>query len=123
MRIDRLISTSDILLFLGGYAAQGQDTAQTSAHGPHAPSADGGRAVLYNTLGGYSYRITTSSAEAQRWFDQGLRLVYAFNHLEAQRPFRRPSARRLTARTPTRCVRSRGNSPTTWRPRHSSPTR
>ena len=88
MRIDRLISTSAILLFLGGCAAQGQDTAQTSAHGPHAPSADGGRAVLYNTLGGYSYRITTSSAEAQRWFDQGLRLVYAFNHLEAQRAFR-----------------------------------
>jgi len=88
MRIDRLISTSAILLFLGGCAAQGQDTAQTSAHGPHAPSADGGRPVLYNTLGGYSYRITTSSAEAQRWFDQGLRLVYAFNHLEAQRAFR-----------------------------------
>ena len=65
MRIDRLISTSAILLFLGGCAAQGQDTAQTSAHGPHAPSADGGHAVLYNTLGGYSYRITTSSAEAE----------------------------------------------------------
>src|SRR5206468_3018969 len=32
--------------------------------------------------------ITTNSAEAQRWFDQGLRLVYAFNHLEAQRAFR-----------------------------------
>jgi len=88
MRIDRLISTSAILLLLGGCAGSGQDTAQSSAHGAHAPGAEGGRPVLYNTLGTYSYRITTSSAEAQRWFDQGLRLVYAFNHLEAQRAFR-----------------------------------
>src|SRR5262245_27058336 len=88
MRIDRLISTSAILLLLGGCAGSGQDTAQSSAHGAHAPGAEGGRPVLYNTLGTYSYRITTSSAEAHRWFDQGLRLVYAFNHLEAQRAFR-----------------------------------
>src|SRR5437867_1045159 len=51
-----------------------------------APSAD--RPVLYDSLGSYSYRITTKSPEAQRWFDQGLRLVYAFNHHEAQRAFR-----------------------------------
>jgi tetratricopeptide (TPR) repeat protein len=88
MRIDCLISTSAILLVLGGCAGSGQDTAQSSAHGVHAPGAEGGRPVLYNTLGAYSYRITTNSAEAQRWFDQGLRLVYAFNHLEAQRAFR-----------------------------------
>jgi len=44
--------------------------------------------VLYDSLGSYSYRITTTSADAQRWFDQGLRLVYAFNHHEAQRAFR-----------------------------------
>jgi tetratricopeptide (TPR) repeat protein len=88
MRIDCLISTSAILLVLGGCAGSGQDTAQSSAHGAHASGAEGGRPVLYNTLGAYSYRITTNSAEAQRWFDQGLRLVYAFNHLEAQRAFR-----------------------------------
>ena len=46
------------------------------------------RAVLYDSLGTYSYRVTTSSPQAQRWFDQGLRLVYAFNHQEAQRAFR-----------------------------------
>jgi hypothetical protein len=46
------------------------------------------RPALYDTLGDYSYRITTSSASAQRWFDQGLRLVYAFNHHEAQKAFR-----------------------------------
>jgi tetratricopeptide (TPR) repeat protein len=51
-------------------------------HGAHA------RPLLYESLGTYSYRITTASPEAQRWFDQGLRLVYAFNHHEAQRAFR-----------------------------------
>ncbi len=91
MRIHRLIATSAMLLLLGGCAGQGQDAAQTSAHGAHATSADSGRPVLYTTLGNYSYRITTSSAEAQRWFDQGLRLTYAFNHLEAQRAFREAS--------------------------------
>jgi tetratricopeptide (TPR) repeat protein len=44
--------------------------------------------VLYDSLGNYSYKITTASPQAQRWFDQGLRLVYAFNHNEAQRAFR-----------------------------------
>jgi tetratricopeptide (TPR) repeat protein len=43
--------------------------------------------VLYETLGSHSYRVT-ASPEAQRWFDQGLRLVYAFNHAEAARAFR-----------------------------------
>ncbi|MGH7305684.1 MAG: hypothetical protein ACRELZ_20570 [Candidatus Rokuibacteriota bacterium] len=91
MRIRHLIAASGVLLLLGGCAGQGQDTAQTSAHGAHATSAEGGRPVLYDTLGSYSYRITTSSAEAQRWFDQGLRLAYGFNHLEAQRAFREAS--------------------------------
>ena len=89
MRTDRLIATSAIVLLLAGCASQGPDTAQrAAAHGAHAQNADEGRPVLYNTLGSYSYRISTNSAEAQRWFDQGLRLVYAFNHLEAQRAFR-----------------------------------
>src|SRR5262249_5533813 len=39
-----------------------------------------------------SYRIT-ASPEAQRWFDQGLRLVYGFNHAEAARAFREAARR------------------------------
>ena len=56
--------------------------------GAHPPHAADTRPVLYDSLGSYSYRITTASADAQRWFDQGLRLVYAFNHHEAQKAFR-----------------------------------
>src|SRR6185369_17488805 len=54
----------------------------------HDGLAGDGAVVLYKNLGGYAYRITTTSSDAQRWFDQGLRLVYAFNHAEAQKAFR-----------------------------------
>jgi pimeloyl-ACP methyl ester carboxylesterase/predicted Zn-dependent protease len=43
---------------------------------------------LYPDLGDHHHQITTSSPEAQRYFDQGLRLVYGFNHPEAIRSFR-----------------------------------
>lgn len=43
---------------------------------------------LWDNLGTLSYKITTSNTRAQQYFDQGLRLAYAFNHLEAQRAFR-----------------------------------
>ena len=88
MRIDGLMAMSVAVVLFTGCAAQGPDTAQSAAHGAHAQSSDGARPVLYDTLGSYSYTITTNSAEAQRWFDQGLRLVYGFNHHEAQRAFR-----------------------------------
>ena len=84
----RLIVFSALLLALAGCAAQGQDTVQSQTHGTHGRSSADGRPVLYDSLGSYSYRITTASPDAQRWFDQGLRLVYAFNHHEAQKAFR-----------------------------------
>ena len=42
-------------------------------------------------FGQHHHAITTNSPEAQRFFDQGLTLVYAFNHEEAIRTFRRAS--------------------------------
>lgn len=44
---------------------------------------------LWGNLGALTYGITTVNAEAQKYFDQGLRLTYAFNHGEAQRAFRK----------------------------------
>ncbi len=40
-------------------------------------------ATLFDNLGTWHHAITTKSEPAQRFFDQGLRLVYAFNHEEA----------------------------------------
>jgi tetratricopeptide (TPR) repeat protein len=45
--------------------------------------------VLADNLGTLHYAITTTVPLAQQFFDQGLRLTYAFNHGEALRAFRK----------------------------------
>ena len=57
---------------------------------PPVPStvADWARgALLFEGLGNVHRPITTSSAEAQNYFDQGLALMWGFNHDEATRSF------------------------------------
>lgn len=58
--------------------------ASSPALGQHQPPAAGAttKAPLFD-LGGWSHRVTTSSPEAQRYFDQGLSLAYGFNHAQA----------------------------------------
>src|SRR5262245_41022224 len=58
-----------------------------SAAAPLAPELGG--------LGNLSMPVSTANPRAQRFFDQGLRLLYAFNHQEALRAFR--EAARLDA--------------------------
>ncbi|HET9481634.1 MAG TPA: hypothetical protein VFP98_07760, partial [Candidatus Polarisedimenticolia bacterium] len=61
-----------------------------SAGGAAAPATRPADVVpLYDGLGSYGRKVTTSSAEAQRYFDQGLKFLFAFNHDEAIRSFRR----------------------------------
>ncbi|UFR00292.1 hypothetical protein KBP30_03450 [Streptomyces sp. Go40/10] len=43
-------------------------------------------------LGGHGRRVTTTSPEAQAWFDRGLTWTYAFNHEEAARCFEAAAA-------------------------------
>src|SRR4051812_11743346 len=45
--------------------------------------------VLLSGLGNHHHAVKTASPQAQRFFDQGLRLVYGFNHEEAVRSFKR----------------------------------
>ena len=47
---------------------------------------------LFGNLGRHHRAVTTASREAQRYFDQGLTLVFAFNHDEAIRSFRQAAA-------------------------------
>jgi tetratricopeptide (TPR) repeat protein len=49
-------------------------------------------AVLLPDLGSHHRRVTTKSDQAQVYFDQGLRLLYAFNHDEATRSFAKAGA-------------------------------
>jgi len=44
-------------------------------------------AVIIPGLGNYSHKVTTKNKKAQQFFNQGLTLVYAFNHNEAARSF------------------------------------
>src|SRR5262245_53983793 len=42
---------------------------------------------LYDGLGNHTYKVTTKSADAQKYFDQGLRFLFGFNHGAAIRSF------------------------------------
>ena len=44
-------------------------------------------APLFDNLGQLHFGISTENKEAQAFFDQGIRLTYAFNHAEAHRSF------------------------------------
>lgn len=58
------------------------------APAPRATVADWAKgAQLFEGLGGFHRKIATASPEAQLYFDQGMRLVWAFNHDEATRSF------------------------------------
>jgi tetratricopeptide (TPR) repeat protein len=61
---------------------------QEQHHPPGQPTSTTGATPLYNNLGTLHKEITTRSEMAQRYFDQGLRLTYAFNHDEAINSFR-----------------------------------
>lgn len=52
-----------------------------------APAEQADAPPLFDNLGSLHHPIATTSEQAQRYFDQGLRLVYAFNHEEAIRSF------------------------------------
>jgi len=55
-------------------------------HGPKKAAA--GRPPLYEGLGAIDHKVTTASPLAQQYFNQGVRLIFAFNHDEAVRAFR-----------------------------------
>jgi hypothetical protein len=54
---------------------------------PYLLAAQSKPATLMSGLGQHHHVISTKSSEAQRFFDQGLTLVFAFNHEEAARAF------------------------------------
>jgi hypothetical protein len=60
-----------------------------AADAPSPTLDDGVEVPLWNSLGPLTYAISTQAPVAQRYFDQGIKLAYAFNHAEAQRAFRK----------------------------------
>jgi tetratricopeptide (TPR) repeat protein len=76
MRIAHIV----LVALLGAWPA-----AAEHGHAPLPPAAQ----ELHPGLGDYHFAITTSNPGAQLYFDQGLNLLYGFNHDEAARYFRR----------------------------------
>lgn len=60
------------------------------AFGQHNHSGnETAQASLVAGLGDVNHSVSTANADAQKFFDQGLAYIYAFNHAEAVRSFRR----------------------------------
>ena len=71
--------------------AQAETRPFTPGQAAPAPAGKQGLATpppLYDNLGTLHVPVTTRNPRAQAYFDQGLRLTFAFNHAEAARAFR-----------------------------------
>jgi tetratricopeptide (TPR) repeat protein len=68
---------SALLLVLGCTLASAQDTPQMQSK----------PVTMMSGLGDLHHPVSTKNPDAQQFFDQGLRLIYAFNHDEAARSF------------------------------------
>jgi tetratricopeptide (TPR) repeat protein len=85
---------AELRLITGLALVTGTSTAELMAqehqHPPGMPRTEtsSGTTPLYDNLGTLHHTITTQSDVAQRYFDQGLRLTYAFNHDEAIKSFK-----------------------------------
>jgi tetratricopeptide (TPR) repeat protein len=78
-RIDRMKTLAHVLcvvlLCLGASAQE------------HASHAQSHAVTLVSGLGDLHHPVSTKNLQAQQFFDQGLRFIYAFNHDEAARSF------------------------------------
>jgi hypothetical protein len=84
-QVGRLLITVCILLL----AACGRQDEEVAASVEQQPASAAVPTVpLYDNLGDHHVAISTSVPGAQSYFDQGMRLYYAFNHAEAVRAFR-----------------------------------
>lgn len=78
----RLVAVVSLSLVLAGAPACAQHRHEST------PPQASGPAPLFEGLGPVRHPVTTRNPDAQKYFDQGLRLSYAFNHEEAGRSFR-----------------------------------
>jgi tetratricopeptide (TPR) repeat protein len=89
---NRIIPSVLAALLLTSTPALSDSQDQGMQHPPQTPAtldqwAQGAR--IFTGLGTTHRKISTQSADAQRFFDQGMRLMWAFNHDESSRSFAR----------------------------------
>jgi len=67
-------------------------TSDMASHEASATTTPAPRTAPFGNLGAYHRAIKTDNAQAQAFFDEGLNLLYGFNHDEAVRSFERAAA-------------------------------
>jgi tetratricopeptide (TPR) repeat protein len=85
----RVLTLFAIMMALGISTLTLCESAFSQEHAEHAASAKAKSATLMTGYGDWHHPVSTKNAQAQAFFDQGLRLIYAFNHDEAMRSFQR----------------------------------
>jgi tetratricopeptide (TPR) repeat protein len=87
--MQRALSATIVGLGLLTFVGTARLASQEHQHPPGLPTTESsGETPLYENLGTLHHTITTQSDMAQKFFDQGLRLTYAFNHDEAIKSFK-----------------------------------
>src|SRR5215475_6713265 len=84
MRFSMIVMGSLVVVSLAAASLGAEDT--------RAPAKPAGPAGLMAGLGSHHHPIQIHSTLGQKLFDQGMTLVYGFNHDEAIRSFRRAAA-------------------------------
>ncbi len=79
----RRVAGVSVLFLMAGLLTASATAQPGNDQTPLAPELAG--------LGTLEYRVTTNVPQAQRFFNQGLRLLYGFNHSEALRAFKEAS--------------------------------
>ncbi|HET8773841.1 MAG TPA: hypothetical protein VFP80_08625 [Thermoanaerobaculia bacterium] len=82
-----------LVLFAAATAFAQQEPSGSHKHYEHSkeaeqPGPSGELAPRLQNLGAHTFAVSTQSAEAQKFVNQGMNLAYAFNHAEARRAFR-----------------------------------
>ena len=93
MKTIKFVSTllMSTLLLAACSASETQESSTATQDGARSPDlalAERAGAPLFEGMGQYEMPITTQDADAQRYFNQGMVLAFAFNHAESIRSFR-----------------------------------
>jgi len=85
--MNRILVVALVAIAVAAGLFYGRRTPEQSAPPPGLEIPEPVGATLLEGLGDYSFPVTSSHPEVQRWFDQGLMLTYGFNHDAAERSF------------------------------------
>jgi tetratricopeptide (TPR) repeat protein len=87
------IGAAFVLVLTKAYAADTDMAGMSMPMTPPGPAVYMGTsekpgAPVFARLGSHTHKISTKNAETQKYFDQGINLLFGFNHAEAIRSFR-----------------------------------